>query len=1064
MGVKRKFLRNFFLAVAAFVLFVAGSLVILSRPETVSYVIGAATVKSPWKISFEDLHWNPFRSSIRISGLHVSDALGGKDGRAKEISIRYRPLDFLRGKLVISSLELDDVKLLFPKTAAPARKKPFHLNIARLFLLQNIIIRDSVVRGVDVSFAGDVNLKTDELRFELSPSFLGDTELMVRLDGLALAKGERSVAQAASLTVKASTTLSKWGMEFPYLNALKGSLNIEDGRLEALSVDRLDAKLKYLDSKLVLEPFAVVISGRDLTGSLSADTDTRNFEARFDIPKPVTLPYIGRELVTFDTAGDLSGSVKISGSGFLPSESQGKAEADFVHRFRISPEVPIGVHAKAEWKRGQITIPDGRVVAGADAIKFDGLVDIAKKKMSFKGSGTGFPVELLFDKFKNEHFHPIFGRSDVTAGIEGWGKAFKAKVKGTTRDGGYKPIVAELVETDLEATYDNMAFKWNVIQGGRHTGSADLNIRLGKKTADNTRAKDIDLKGRLDRHPVGESLSSIGLSGTGTGEITIKGPHLNFTGRATAEIVDGKLHGLPFDRVAAVLDIARKKIVFRDVDLAIAKFSPQHLEQPLTIDLVAGSFRLWGDPGPGLTIDTSYQYAPKRWQIKKISYLDDATGSRLDVSGSVATGGAISLNAGGAVDLSLLAPLGFLVREASGPAELKLSVSGPASNPAVNGRLDLKGCSISPRKVRLPLEHVKGALLFSGHSIGFEGVTGAIDDGRFSLKGGITHSGLSVAGSDLVLEGKNLRYRTEDNSFRMEFDGDLKLTGQFPQPLLAGDINILDGKYTKDFNIFESLTAPSAVAKKQKEMEITFSPRLDLRIRNTGDLMIKNNVGDIWLRSDLQIKGTRKKPEFVGVVDVVEGKIRYMNLDFDITRGFMELRDSANPYLEATAQKEINIYNVTIVAHGTTDNLALDLSATSPSGPLEKRDVISLIMFGLTETERQQYSAQTGQQFGVSMAAQQLTHVVEKPISKFAHLDTFRLEAADPTSQTVSRVKVGKQISDRLNIDFATDINTQDATQTVTGEYLITDNILLKGSQSSNGRYEIDGAIRFRLR
>jgi len=1065
MRKKRSALRNLLLALGAIVFFIAGFVLILNQPETIRYIIRTATVGSPWKADFTSFEWKPLTNYIIVKGLHLKHSKSEREIWVKDVDLKYRPLDILRGKLVISSLKIDDVKLAIPRAAEPKERKRLEFNITRLLILQNLIIKNGIISGINISLPKEINLAADEMRFELSRTLLGETGLNLRFDGLALSRGEKSIAGIASLTIDASTTLSKWSSAFPYLNALKGKLDIEDGRLETLEVDKINAGLKFMDQDLSLDPFAVTIKGRSFTGLLKANTGDQSFEASLDIPKPISLPYIGRDLVTVDTAGELAGSLKVSGKGFIPSESSGRAEASFAHRFSISPATPIVATARARWENGVIDISDGRVSAQNDVIKFDGLIDILKKKISLKGSGTNFPMEFLFDKFRNPHFHPLFGRSDVTASFDGWAREFQAKVKGTTRQGGYKPIVAELVETDLEATYDRMNFKWRVIQGGRQTGTADLNIRLGKKVGDESRPKDIDLVARLERHPLAASLSQVGLSGTGGGDLTIKGSYLSFTGKASAQITDGKWFALPFDDASANMDISRKKIIFRDIRLTLQKLKPIVFPQPLTMDLIEGGLRLWGTPDPSLTLDIGYQYAPKRWQIKKLSYADAASSSKMDVTGSIASGGGINLSADGSVDLKVLTPLGFLVREAEGPADIKLTAEGSASNPGLRGKIEFKNCVISPRKIRLPVAGVKGNVVFEGHSINFDNLTGEVEDGRFELKGSVQHSGFKISNADLTLNGKDMRYRADDGSFRMEFDGNLALTGPFPEPLLAGDITILDAKYTKDFNILESITKSAAEAKVIREREIQFSPRLDLRVRNTGDLFIKNNVGDIGLRSDLTIRGTRKTPQIGGTVNVTEGKIHYMGMEFDITRGFVEFRESSeNPYIEVEGQREINIYNVTIAVHGNIDNLAMDLSATSPSGQLEKKDVISLIAFGMTEMERQQVTAQTGQQFGMAMAAQQLTHVVERPITKFAHLDTFRLEAADPTKQSISRIKVGKQLSDRLSVDLATDINTQDATQTVTGEYLFTDNLLLKGSQSSNGRYEIDGAIRFRLR
>ena len=252
---------------------------------------------------------------------------------------------------------------------------------------------------------------------------------------------------------------------------------------------------------------------------------------------------------------------------------------------------------------------------------------------------------------------------------------------------------------------------------------------------------------------------------------------------------------------------------------------------------------------------------------------------------------------------------------------------------------------------------------------------------------------------------------------------------------------------------------------KQQQPPPEFNPRLAIRLRNSGDLAIRNNVGDIWLNTNVDVGGTRSEPHVSGAIDVASGEVHYLGIRFDITRGFIEFRGRADePYLEVYASKEINVYNVNLVLHGTTDNLQLDLSATSPSGPLEKRDVVSLILFGTTEQDRIAAGQRAGSQFSTSMVAQSLTGFVSGPVSRLAGLDEFRLEASDPGSMGISRISAGKKVSDRLTVKFATDISKSSSVQTFAAEYLITDNLLIKGSQSTDATSEFSGILRFRLR
>ena len=283
---------------------------------------------------------------------------------------------------------------------------------------------------------------------------------------------------------------------------------------------------------------------------------------------------------------------------------------------------------------------------------------------------------------------------------------------------------------------------------------------------------------------------------------------------------------------------------------------------------------------------------------------------------------------------------------------------------------------------------------------------------------------------------------------------------------LSGDVPIVDGRYGKDFTIIEALT-PKDKRKKKVPLdddEDVFNPKLALKIRSSGDMEIKNNVGEIFLNVNVEVGGTRLKPIVTGSINTSEGYVDYLGLDFDITRGFLEFRGAGEePYLEIHAEKEVRVYNVQMILYGPIDNLKMDLEASSPYGPLDRHDVVSLLLFGATEKERDE-ARRSGAQIGAAWGASGVGGVLGGPIEHFAHIDTFRLEAADPDSEAFSRVAIGKEISDRLTVSFASDLGVDNAVQTFAAEYLITDNVLVKGQRSTDAKYEISGILRFRLR
>ncbi len=1049
---------------------------LVNQQWLLTHVLRTVNFKSPTQIALTKLTWNPFTSTIRLEGLGIHHIPDGRDGWIKSAKLSYKPLGLLRGKFIISEFGIDEVNIVLPPKPKELEKKKKgrrRLNVGRLLLLHSLIIEDAKVNQFSVAFGKDATFRADSLSWSLKPRFTGDTTLSLGGNKIFLHKATKPVLSADEISLKTSTSLSRWTSDFPYLNALEGSIIALNAMLQGLDIDRLEAAMRYENERVDLSDLEVTIGGNKLTGVAIADIGAQAFSLNVDIPKPIRLPYLGKEITTLDTSGDLSGHIEVEGVGFVPRQSKGRGHVALLHRFTQSPDYPVEVTSNFSWRDGAIDLSDSNAEVSGSVITIDGVIDVIKKRMSIAAQGEEFPIEAVFETFRNPHLRRIYGRTDFNAKAEGWGRQFSIEATGTTSEGGFKPIVGERIETELAVTYDKLDFHWKLFQEDRLTGTADLIVHLGARGADGKRLKTLDLNARLDQHSLEPSFPGFKLTGTAGGEITLKGPHDRFTGDAKGEVVNGSWLGIPIDFASTDIDLTRYKITFKNAVVQPRSVVKKPFVAPLVMDLSDGKFRLHGEPFAGLDLDLTYLYEPKRVQIQNISYAPPTRPSeRLEVRGSVVSGGAIGLTAGGHFDLSLIEPVHALVREARGPVDLQLRVGGTTSSPALYGTMTFGGSFLSPRPIRLVLDRLTGTMRFEGHRVHFVDFTGLIEDGEFTLSGWLEHHDFKLSSANLALKGKELSFRTALNTFRMEFDGDLTLTGPFPHPLLAGDINILDGRYTKDFILLEQIGGKGKRVEAEEEAAIVFDPRLNLTVHNSGDLLIRNNVGDIGLQADIAVTGRRSRPEIQGSVNVREGKINYLGLKFEITRGFVEFRGPyAKPYLEVEAERELRLYNITMRLYGYTDNLALDLEGTSPSGPLEKRDVVSLLAFGITEQERREFeSTRTGSQIGISVAAQQVGQMLERPITQATPFDIFRVEAAeqetyaDEPGKIATRLRVGKQVTDRLSFDFATDIDTKDAEQTVTTEYLITDNILIKGSRSSEGKYEGNFGLRFRLR
>jgi translocation and assembly module TamB len=148
---------------------------------------------------------------------------------------------------------------------------------------------------------------------------------------------------------------------------------------------------------------------------------------------------------------------------------------------------------------------------------------------------------------------------------------------------------------------------------------------------------------------------------------------------------------------------------------------------------------------------------------------------------------------------------------------------------------------------------------------------------------------------------------------------------------------------------------------------------------------------------------------------------------------------------------------------GYLSNLQVNLTST-PGLPRE--DVLSLITTGHTQEELRAAGVNR-QSMGMGVLAGELTSAIEQPITRRTGLDVFRLEASE--SGQLSKVSVGKYVTDRLTLEFQSDFAPETAQRTVQANYYLTDNILLKGTriwennQGTGPRFNFNLSFRFRL-
>ncbi len=440
-------------------------------------------------------------------------------------------------------------------------------------------------------------------------------------------------------------------------------------------------------------------------------------------------------------------------------------------------------------------------------------------------------------------------------------------------------------------------------------------------------------------------------------------------------------------------------------------------------------------------------------------------GGLLTLSGSYTFDGPMALKLEGKADLDILGYWKQFFRDAEGFANLDLKLSGTLEKPDIVGEIAFNEAMLVLRAVRGTIENLTGKIRHNGKSLAFENLSGTMSEGDITINGLVNLEGFVPKYADLTINTREVAV-AEPEVYKIVFSGDFALKGPADRMKLSGDMFITEGRYIRDFQITQFLLKPRPKTLPAEPNPWLERILLDLRIKSPGELAIKNNIARMFLATDLKVAGPAKQPEVQGEIQILDGDFTYFKIAFENARGYVDFRGpKTQPYVDVTASKEVlrNLGTVNVTAHivGYLDNLQLNF--LSDAG-LPKRDILAMVFTGAPPGE----TGTSSSSLASSVIASQIAGFLQRPLAEKASIDIFRLEAADESisrrnnRQGIQTLVIGKRLTERLSLEFKTDLGIDDPVQGVQMEYLLLDNALLKASQLSDGSFDFDFTLRWR--
>lgn len=296
------------------------------------------------------------------------------------------------------------------------------------------------------------------------------------------------------------------------------------------------------------------------------------------------------------------------------------------------------------------------------------------------------------------------------------------------------------------------------------------------------------------------------------------------------------------------------------------------------------------------------------------------------------------------------------ISTATGRFEVSLRAFGPWNGPTLQGEIRPKQVEIVPRRLGRVVLLSTGALRLDGRRLRFDGLGGRIDEGSVRVDGVVDLEGLRPLAVDLRIVGANCPHRVSDQ-YQAELNLDVSLSGDIDALLLSGQVDLVDARYIRNFQVTRLVLRPKVV-EEQAPAWRGISPiermTLALRVTSRGSVGIRNNVADIALGVSLDVGGTPDEPTFDGEVRAEGGTFHLPLLKglYTVDGGGVAFHagqplEAAPVRIEGTSivpDRTETEHEVRLLLAGTLSEMQLSLS--SPG--LDPGQVLSLVATGRT--------------------------------------------------------------------------------------------------------------------
>ena len=225
---------------------------------------------------------------------------------------------------------------------------------------------------------------------------------------------------------------------------------------------------------------------------------------------------------------------------------------------------------------------------------------------------------------------------------------------------------------------------------------------------------------------------------------------------------------------------------------------------------------------------------------------------KLAINGSVSESN-INLNiSADSLNVQVFQPFAPDINTLTGRLSSKAKINGTLPNPNIDGTLFITSLTVLSRKNNLDISNGFASVRFDKQKVNIDSITASLNGGKMNLSGTVSLNGGELSDIELLLNAEKLKF-VDSSAYSILVDSaSIKYGKQKDTYVLSGDVVLGEVRFTKGLRPTSVLPWVQTLETVDLELpDLIARTKLDIRIRESNQLWVDNNLAHIRLRSEL---------------------------------------------------------------------------------------------------------------------------------------------------------------------------------------------------------------------